>query len=198
MRAHHRTRYGPSAALAVVVVLVALYLAPTHWLLEHRKGVVGDDFENRARALARTYDEAVRVIELPPAPAPAAITPSEPIIEIAGDESPVAEIDDAPSGEATETWTYDPLTAHAFGRRALLAPDVPDLPRPDTLNLSTVGSSAKAFAWADTSQVARAQVNFASVSASLFRRDLSTYLAQMQSDRMNEYWERYIMSDGSQ
>ncbi len=201
MREHRRTRYGPATVLAVVVAMVALWLAPTRWLLEHR-APSAEDFDSRARALADRFDQSVRIIPTlsPPGPAPHEAEPVVVQIEIPVDAPVEIKTDVEGTGSAREKWSYDPLTAHAFGRDALLAP----ADRPTAILLSGLnakGLSAEAmgaFAGADTSLVARARENFTTVAASLFRREIPDYCEQQRQRRLDKYWDRYIVGDGSQ
>lgn len=200
--------FGPAFAIAVGLVVLAFLYFPAGWLQERwlrtppgtsRREASESDLPWEIRVVeavretpatpARTLPEPA-VDRLTEAPARPAEAETEPVAPASGSETGLG-----------RTWIYDPTTPYVVGRESLLRRRTP-APPPDLRTHLTALQARHSAAWllrpvlADTFAVASVRRTFRQQDLDTKRRLAPEWMEELRRRRMQEYWERYILSDG--
>jgi hypothetical protein len=190
----------------VGLVLLAFLFLPVGWLEDHwfrSPSLGGSDLEIERVDLPREIRivEILREGEAPPA------SSLGPVVYVLRERpeptpEPASETPDAGLDEVSSEWSFDPSTPYAAGREALLRARAEEPSLDLTTHLQALqarhsaGSLLHSAAY-DTFAVASVRHTFRLQDLQTKQRLVPGWMEEMRRDRMQDYWERYIMSDGN-
>jgi hypothetical protein len=212
---YRQSAFGPAFAVATALVVALFLLLPVEWIEDHwlRKRLPGPEATSE-----ETIDlpREIRIVEVAPelASPPTSRTLPQAQVEVftppesaapppmqSPAEEPVAEQPAAGVDGARGDWSFDPTTPYAAGREILLRHPVPDDPIDLPLLLRAVEAQRSAdwllhAAPLDTFAVATVRGTFREQDVATKQRLAPEWMEEMRQRRMQEYWEKYILSDG--